>query len=52
MKARARLTYWTVSAMAWAMLVSGWKYSFIRAVPWTLRDSTWWMPLMYRKWYS
>ena len=24
--------------MAWAMLVPGWKYSFIRAMPWTFFD--------------
>ena len=35
-----------VSAIAWAMSVPGWKYSFIRATPWTFFDSTWWMPVM------
>ena len=52
MNARLRLTYPTVSAIAWAMSVPGWKYSFIRDMPWTLRLSTWWMPPTYRKWYS
>jgi len=30
-----------VSAMAWAMLVPGWKNNFIKATPWMFRDSTW-----------
>ena len=46
MNARERFTYPTVSAMAWAMSVPGWKYSFISDTPCVFFDSTWWMPLM------
>src|SRR5262245_11246998 len=46
MNALLRFTYPTVSAMAWAMSVPGWKYSFMSETPWTFRLSTWWMPPM------
>ena len=40
MNARDRFTYPTVSAMACAMSVPGWKYSFIRLTPCVFFDST------------
>jgi hypothetical protein len=35
----------TVSAIAWAMFVPGWKNSLMTAVPWIVFDSTWCNPL-------
>jgi hypothetical protein len=45
-KARARLTYCTVSAIAWLMSVPGWNCSFMSEAPWIDFDSTCSMPVM------
>ena len=46
MKARARFTYATVSAIAADMSVPGWNWSFMIEAPWMLFDSTCSIPVM------